>query len=425
MNLETKYAREIFRLLKSAERAGLHYVVLEMHPMEFQLQPNQMSFYANHDDAIDHWEREVGFSYLPGDIDHPIYCLPIQDLSDRICEQNNLLNENTMNRNNLENLRNEMRMLKFDEKLIQEMEKEMEKGQPVFQLQTQLPAENGVVDVALNFRQSGSSDYYFLNRYDLSLTKIKSLEEGRHYFVITPNIDKKGENLVRKYESAGLAIDYFKEQKQNSELAMGKTPADKMTLASMENGKVEYVAKEFRTAYYSPVIKTSVFVDRGKGFNVVQSSNMLMGRAVFRDDLVSRAGEQYKAWNVYQFDEPKDKYGNYKIKQYTEGYGFNLEKELAKYMIKELDDPQKAANVIDELKDGNKPYIKVIDQEGNELPLRVEAVPRYTNLNFQQLNGRMEKREQFQKVAAPELGKDGNKAKSTEKKKGQSQEMNI
>jgi hypothetical protein len=71
-------------------------------------------------------------------------------------------------------------------------------------------------------------------------------------------------------------IDYFKSQKTVSEL-VGKSVAGKMTLATMDKGKVDYVTKEFRTAYYSPVITNSQFVDRGRGFNVVQAANIAPG----------------------------------------------------------------------------------------------------------------------------------------------------
>ncbi len=330
-----------------------------------------------------------------------------------------------MNKMNLENLQGEMRALKFDGQLIEQMEREMAKGQPGFQLFAQLPADKGQLDVTLNFKRSGSSEYYFLNRYDLALSKAKPLEEGKSYMVISPDPEKEGKKLVKKFDSATKAIDYFKSQKHSSELAMGKSAADKMTLATMDKGKVDYVNKEFRTAYYTPVITNSQFVDRGRGFNVVQAANMLQGRAAYRDDLVSRTGEMYKAWNVFEFNEARDRYGNHRIRQYSEGYGFDVQKELNRYNIKELADGKKENVLLEKLKDGNSPVVTVVGQDGREHKLRIEAMPRYTNFNFYQLNGRIEKREQFLKE--PEKGQQ--KANSFEKKlnqrKDQSQGMAI
>ena len=53
------------------------------------------------------------------------------------------------------------------------------------------------------------------------------------------------------------------------------------TVATMKDGKVDYVKKEFQQTYYSPVLQNSHYVDRGKGFSLEQAANMLQGRAVF------------------------------------------------------------------------------------------------------------------------------------------------
>jgi hypothetical protein len=132
---------------------------------------------------------------------------------------------------------------------------------------------------------------------------------------------------------------------------------------------------------------------------------LLQGRAAYRDDLVNRSGESYKAWNVPQFDEAKDKYGNYKVKQYSEGYSFDVQKELGNHAIKKLADPKKMDAILEQFKDGGRPVVTVTGQDGQEQKLRVEAMPRFTNINFHQLNGKIEKREQFQKQPSRELGK--------------------
>ncbi|MGE6220379.1 hypothetical protein ACQKCH_11180 [Nubsella zeaxanthinifaciens] len=331
-----------------------------------------------------------------------------------------------MNKMNLENLQDEMRTLKFDKQLIEQMEKEMAKGQPGFQLFTQLPADKGQLEVALNFKRSGSSEYYFLNRYDLSLSRARPLEEGKSYMVISPDPEKQGKHLVKKFESAARAIDYFKSQKQSSELAMGKSAGDKMTLASMANGKVEYVNKEFRKAYYSPVVENSQFVDRGRGFNVEQAANMLQGRAAYRNDLVNRGtDEMYSAWNVFEFNEARDRYGNHKIKQYGEGYGFDVQKELNRYDIRELAEPKKEAELLAKLRDGHSPVVTVVGQDGQEHKLRIEAMPRYTNFNFYQLNGKIEKREQFLKEPTQGQQQANIFEKKLNQQKDQSQGMAI
>ncbi len=330
-----------------------------------------------------------------------------------------------MNRNSLENFRSEARALKVPENMITAAESMMEQGIPLFAIRGQIPADRGMMDLSINMKKSGQSDYYYFNRFDVAHSKAKPLEKEHQYMVITP--DDKGKNLIRKFDSPVQAMDFFRDQKAISELATGKVTDKDLqyrdTLATMKEGKVDYVKKEFQQTFYSPVLKNSHYIDRGKGYTVEQAANMLQGRAAYRDDLVSRAGEQYKAWSVYQFDQPKDKYGNYAIKQFGEGYGFDLKKELSGYGIKEMDKKETAEKLVTDIQNGNKPVATVIGPDGEEKKLRIEAVPRYTNLNFFELSGKPAKREEYRKDQ--DLGKDMGKDKSKTKDKSKEQESEL
>jgi hypothetical protein len=333
-----------------------------------------------------------------------------------------------MNKNNLENLQGEMRALRFDDHFIKQMEEQMEKNLPAFELKGQLPADKGQMDVTLHFKRSAQSEFYYFNHYDLAMSKAKPLENDLKYLVISPNEPgKKPENLIRKFDSPTEAIAYFREQTGRSELAIGKSNKEdlpfKVTAATMKDGKVDYVSKEFNQAYYSPSLTNSHYVEKGVGYNVEQGSNMLQGRAAFRNDLVSRAGEQYQAWNIIAFDKPKDKYGNYKVQQYNENYGFDVKKSLDDYRIKHLDDPKKSAELITELNNGNRPVVTVEGKDGKEVAMRIEAVPRYGNINFFQLNGKPEKREDLLKEQKQEQSL--TKGNSKKKDLAESQEMSI
>ncbi|MES2458201.1 MAG: hypothetical protein V4594_21770 [Bacteroidota bacterium] len=333
-----------------------------------------------------------------------------------------------MNRNSLENFKTEARALKVPEKMITAAESMMEKGIEKFAINGQIPADKGMMDLSIHIKKSGQSDYYYFNRFDVAQSKAKPLEKDHQYMVISPDPNKKDGNLTRKFDSAVQAMDYFKEQKGTSELAIGKFDDKNLqfkdTVATMIDGKVDYVKKEFSQTFYSPVIQNSHYVDRGKGYTVEQAANMLQGRAAYRDDLVSRAGEQYKAWSVYQFDQPKDKYGNYAIKQFGEGYGFDLKKELATYGIKELDKKETAEKLVTDIQNGNRPVVTAVGLDGEEKRLKVEAVPRYTNLNFSEdKSGKPVKREDYRKEQ--ELGQETEKGKSKSKEKGKEQESEL
>ncbi len=331
-----------------------------------------------------------------------------------------------INKMNLENLQAEMRALKVDEQLIAEMEKEMGRGRPLFELRAAVLIERGQMDLTLHFKQSGSSEFYYMNRYELSMTSAKPLEPGRQYMVLSNEKNDKGENLYKSFVNAAEAMEYFKSTPGVKELAVGKTPGDKFTLATRDAVKVDYVDKDFKMAYYGTIRTNTFYVDRGKGINVQQGINLMQGRAIYRDDLVNRGtNEVYKAWNTFELNEAKDKYGNFKVKQYGENYGVDVIKELASYNIKELEDPKKEAEIIAQMKDGHRPLVTVRDAEGTEQQLRIEAMPRYGNFNFYRPDGKMEKREQFQKqpIFSTEKGKDQGQEKKTGK--GQAQGMSV
>jgi hypothetical protein len=326
-----------------------------------------------------------------------------------------------MNLNNLEDLKGEMKTLGFSEKLSAQMEQNMEKEFSDFQLHDSLPGNKGQVDVALHFKQSNQSDYYYMNKYEVVLNKAKPLEDGHQYMVISPAADDK--TRVKKFDSPYPAMDFFKQQNRECELAAGKDVGHKTPLVTMAEGKVNFVAKEFRNIYYAPKVDQTFFVDRGAGFTVEQAANLIQGRSVYKDDLLNRGGEPYKAWVKLDMDKPKDRHGNFVTNQYHDpSYGFNLESTLEKYRIKELEDPAKKEKVIGALKNGSRPLITT-EKDGEVVKLHVEAVPRYSQVNFYRENGKPEKREQFEKAAEKEQSVGAGKGRSKAAVKEENQGM--
>lgn len=172
----------------------------------------------------------------------------------------------------------------------------------------------------------------------------------------------------------------------------------------MEDSKINYVQNDFRKLFYTPAITQTMFVENGKGFTADQAANMIQGRSVHRDDLLNLGGIPYKAWVALDFDKPKDRYQNYVTRQFHDpSYGFDLAKTLDKFNIKELDDPEKRQKLEQSLKNGNRPLITTT-KDGEETKLFVEAVPRYSQINFYNIDGKPEKREQFLKEPALEKG---------------------
>lgn len=309
-----------------------------------------------------------------------------------------------MNLNNLEDLKDELKELGFPKKVIDEMEKNMEKDLPEFKLRHTHPGDRGQVDMQLHFRQSAQSDYYYFNKYSVTLNTAKPLAPEHQYLVISPG--DKGRSMMRRFETPHEAIAYFKEQKGDSELAVGKIDGKeldfKTTLATKENGKENYVERGFERVYRGPAISQMVYLDRGQGFTAEQAANLIQGRAVYRDNLLNFGGEPYKAWIELDLRGGKDRSGNYKTKQYHyPSYGFDLNKTLDRYSIKELADPAKLENLEASVRNGYAPLVTV-DKGGEEMKVKLVVAPRFGELNFYSETGKPEKREQFMTPKAQE-----------------------
>lgn len=241
--------------------------------------------------------------------------------------------------------------------------------------------------------------------------------------VISPNLEQEGKNIVKKLENVTEAIDFFREQRGKCELAVGKDAAHKTMLASMENGKVNYVSKEFRGTFYNKPIGQTFWIDRGKGFNAPQAVNLVQGRAIYRDDLINMSGEPYKAWVTLDIDKGKDRFGNFGLNQYNDpSYGFKLNEVLERFNIRELDDPKKVEKLQESLMNGNRPMVTV-EKDGQPHKIFIEAVPRYRSMNMFEENGAPAKREQYMKEANLSQSQFKGKDKENEMATGQGMAM--
>ncbi|MCP6037082.1 hypothetical protein NL368_27475, partial [Klebsiella pneumoniae] len=77
-------------------------------------------------------------------------------------------------------------------------------------------------------------------------------------------------------------------------------------------------------------------------------------------------------------------------------YGFDLKQVLERFNIKELDDPKLYGKIEASLKNGDRATVSV-ERDGEREVLKIEAVPRYSQVNFYSLDGKPQKREQFLK----------------------------
>jgi hypothetical protein len=144
---------------------------------------------------------------------------------------------------------------------------------------------------------------------------------------------------------------------------------------------------------YSLMLKTSKNPDPTKqtfyinnnqsNITLKEAYNLMSGRAIHKE-LTPKEGEKYQAWMQLNFKET-DKNNNYKIKQYHQNYGYNLETTLSKYPIKELGNEAERSQLIESLKRGNK-QSATFTQNDKEQKIFIEASPQFKSLNFYDSN---------------------------------------
>ncbi|MDQ1165721.1 hypothetical protein [Flavobacterium sp. SORGH_AS_0622] len=117
-----------------------------------------------------------------------------------------------------------------------------------------------------------------------------------------------------------------------------------------------------------------------------EAYNLMEGRSVNKD-LKNKEGESYNCWLKMNFKE-SDSQGNFKLNQYHQNYGYDLEASLAKHSIKELNTPKYKEDLLNSLKKGNLQSATFV-VGGTESKMYVEANPQFKTVNV--YDGNMER----------------------------------
>jgi hypothetical protein len=218
---------------------------------------------------------------------------------------------------------NQLKRTGFAEAFTPDLQAKMIQGLPEIQHPFAKRYEGDEVNALLHLKKSGTSDFYFLNKFDLQLQKEGQTGLVRHTFYLTQR-------------NKGSEEDNGAKQR-------------------LEN---KYTLKE--------------------GYN------LLSGRPVFKD-LVSQEGQAYQAWVKLNFKNTLNN-GNYEMKQYHTNYGFDLEKVLGNYPIKELTNPQYKESLLDSLQRGNLQKATFVGNDGKEEKLYISPNISFGSLNVYDLN---------------------------------------
>lgn len=151
----------------------------------------------------------------------------------------------------------------------------------------------------------------------------------------------------------------------------------------------------------------SFYVGKDNNITLKESYNLMSGRAVNKD-LTNKEGKIYNAWLQMDFKQT-DNAGNFKLKQFHSNYGFDLEKELAKHPIKELQNAQDKSRMLDSLQKGNRQAVTFVEN-GNEQRRYIEANPQFKSVTIFDANMHKLQNRQSQQVSQSSATRQEHKA---------------
>lgn len=110
-----------------------------------------------------------------------------------------------------------------------------------------------------------------------------------------------------------------------------------------------------------------------------EAYNLMQGRSVHKT-LTTKDKKEYDVWLKLDFKNTDDK-GNYLVKKYGDKHNFDLEETLAKYPIKELENPQYKASLIENLQKGERQPVTLI-KDGQEVKRYVDVNAQYKSITL-------------------------------------------
>ncbi|WP_433836317.1 hypothetical protein [Flavobacterium anhuiense] len=161
-----------------------------------------------------------------------------------------------------------------------------------------------------------------------------------------------------------------------------------------------------------PGLEQTFYINKDSAsITMKEAYNLMEGRSVNKD-LKTREGESYNSWLKIDFKQ-SDSQGNFKLNQYHQNYGYDLEASLSKHSIKELNTPRYKDDLLNSLKKGNLQSVTFVVGSA-ESKMYVEANPQFKTVNvydenLQRINHRESKEEKKAESQKETVSKDQKK----------------
>ncbi|TDE18078.1 hypothetical protein [Dyadobacter psychrotolerans] len=204
-----------------------------------------------------------------------------------------------------------------------------------------------------------------------NLTELKQALNVAGFGNVFPRLEKQLQNGHQQFK---IPVSHYVSvnQKMDYNLSFSR---DKQGQYRFENYQAT-LTKEGKPAE----TRSQVFSSH-EAVNALQAKNLLEGRAIHKDNHFDLSGSQQPGWIKLDFND-KDPSGNHKLKEFNQGYGFDLEKVLKQLPIEksDLENPQKQ-NLLLSLKDGNREQV-LFNSQGRTYRISLEANPQFKTVDL-------------------------------------------
>jgi len=176
---------------------------------------------------------------------------------------------------------------------------------------------------------------------------------------------KIDEQIKQGQQQFSLPVSYYINEKErlDHQLAFVKDQSGTYRFDGYKGNLYnESKPNEQRQQYFNP--------KNGYQINTTEAYNLLAGRAVKKNG----------TWVQLDFND-KDANGNFRMKEFHSGFGYNLEKVLQQLPLKELLYQSEADKLHDALKNGNRLAVSFV-KNGNEQRYYIEANPQFKSVTI-------------------------------------------
>lgn len=186
-------------------------------------------------------------------------------------------------------------------------------------------------------------------------------------------INKLEQNMKQGQQVFSIPVSYYINEKERLDfsLSFAKDHHGQYQLESYKATlKNEHKPEESKLQNFS--------IEQGHTITATQAYNLLAGRAIQKEDTIE--GSLQSAWVQLDFND-KDALGNYRMKEFHAGYGYDLKSLLQQLPLKELMDNSGIEKLENALKNGSRHAVTIL-KKGKEQKFFIEANPQFKSVNI-------------------------------------------